>query len=289
MEKFLEELKNALEDAGIENKEEVLATYLEHFALGHEAGMSDEEIIERFDSIEDIVWKADIKKENKEKYSIELDLVCFSDFQIRCSNNIKGVQFDIDEEALDYVEIIREGKRIHLKNRGIDIFPKRKKFDGSLLIGSDVLFSHFKINNVNCDVCCKQKLSCINMYISNVNGDIDFSDLSIQESFIITNTTGDITIANLITPKAKINTVSGDIFILDFTCDVAKIATVSGDVRIDHSNEAEFLISSVSGDVSILEGSDASKVKASSLSGSVSISGEKVSKTISDMFKNFKW
>ena len=47
MEKFLKELKIALEEAQIENKEEILATYLEHFTLGHEAGMSDEEIIDR--------------------------------------------------------------------------------------------------------------------------------------------------------------------------------------------------------------------------------------------------
>ena len=94
MEKFLKELKIALEEAHIENKEEILATYLEHFTLGHEAGMSDEEIIDRFDQIEDIIWKLGRKKSDKEPegYSIELDLACFSDFQIRCSNKVTGIQ-----------------------------------------------------------------------------------------------------------------------------------------------------------------------------------------------------
>ena len=291
MEKFLKELKIALEEAHIENKEEILATYLEHFTLGHEAGMSDEEIIDRFDQIEDIIWKLGRKKSDKEPegYSIELDLACFSDFQIRCSNKVTGIQFDIDEGALDYVEIVREGKRIHLKNKGIDFFSKRKKYDGNMLIGSEVLFNQFKINNLSCDVHCNFKINCTNFFISNVSGDIHFSDVEVEETSVINNTSGDITLARLLTPRVKINTISGDISISDFTCDVAKLVTVSGDIKIAQSNEADFQISSVSGDVNILVGADTSKVKASSVSGSIQMSGEMVGKALNTLFKDFKW
>ena len=117
MEKFLEELRNALNDANVENSEEIIAKYLKHFSLGHEAGMTDEEIIERFDSIEDIVMKASKAKKDSSLYNIILDLDCFSDFKIVRDDEISGVEFDIEEDAFKYCSIIREGNTIHLKSK----------------------------------------------------------------------------------------------------------------------------------------------------------------------------
>lgn len=136
---------------------------------------------------------------------------------------------------------------------------------------------------------CNFKINCTNFFISNVSGDIHFSDVEVEETSVINNTSGDITLARLLTPRVKINTISGDISISDFTCDVAKLVTVSGDIKIAQSNEADFQISSVSGDVNILVGADTSKVKASSVSGSIQISGEMVGKALNTLFKDFKW
>lgn len=292
MEKFLEELRRALEEANVENKEEILAAYLEHFSIGHEAGLTDEEIIERFDSIEDIVWKKGKSKETLDGYDIELDLVCFSDFQICCSNKIKGVQIDIDAKALNYVEIIRDGKKISLKSLPQQYFAKRKNcdFEGKMIIEANSFIKRLKINNVSCDVKCNDELQVGSFVLSNVSGDAKFNSLDAKEDIVISNTTGDVDVHFLSSPKLKLSSVSGDLTIKDLTSDIVKISTVSGDIVIHHSNDAEYQISTVSGEVNVVDGADEEKVKATRVSGEVFVSGKSMGSSVSDIIKkSFKW
>ncbi|MDE6660360.1 MAG: DUF4097 family beta strand repeat-containing protein [Anaeroplasmataceae bacterium] len=290
MEKFLEELRKALEEANIENGEEIVAKYLEHFSVGHEAGMTDEEIIERFDSIEDIVHNAIDEKETLSRYDVILDLECFSDFKIVKKDEISGIDFEIEEDAYKYVSVVREGRRIHLKSKLFNTLFKKRNFEGTMFIGRNVLFGEFTINNVNCDMTCDCKIMCSDFSLSNVNGDIEELDLVAEEIIVINNTNGDIEISRLEAPHVKISTVSGDIHIEEFTADEVKLSTVSGDISIELATGAEYNINSVSGDVRIEAGAEDSKVKVSTVSGEVEISGKVVSESVSEKIKkSFKW
>ena len=291
MEKFLEELRKALEEANVENSEEIVAKYLEHFSLGHEAGMTDEEIIERFDSIEDIVLQARRTKKNSSRYEVILDLDCFSDFRIVRKG--VGIEFNIEEDAFKHVSVLRDGNRIHLKSNLKSKFMssfKRRGFEGTMFVGADVIFDQFTINNVNCDITCNFKIQCTDFSFCNVNGDIEDLDIVAEESIVINNTSGDIELSNVEAPTIKINSVSGDITVDELTADYVKLSTVSGDISVQISTDAEYNISTVSGDVRIEEGADDSKVKISTVSGEVEISGKVISKSISEIIKDsFKW
>lgn len=290
MEKFLEELRKALEEANVENGEDIVAKYLEHFSLGHEAGMTDKEIMERFDSIEDIVHNASRKKESSSKYDVTLDLECFSDFKIVRDGEISGIDFEIEEEAYKYVSVVREERKIHLKCKLFSPFKKGHSFEGTMYVGPNVRFNQVTINNVNCDITCDLKFQCADFSLSNVNGDVEELNIVAEESIVINNTNGDIELSNVEAPEVKISTVSGDIKIEEFTADHVKLSTVSGDISIQTATEAEYSISTVSGDVIIEEGADDSKVKVSTVSGEVEIGGKVISKSISDIIKkSFKW
>ncbi len=290
MEKFLEDLRKALEEAGVEQVDEIVAEYLEHFTIGHEAGMIDEEIIERFDSIEDIVHNAVDEKEPSSRYDVILDLECFSEFQFVQKSELLGIDFEIDEDANKYVSVVRDGRRVHLKSKVFNTLFKKRNFKGTVFIGKNVLFDQFTINNVNCDITCECKIMCSDFSLSNVNGDFEQMDIIAEESIVITNTNGDIEISRLEAPHIKISTVSGDIHIEEFTADNVKLSTVSGDISIELATGAEYNINSVSGDVRIEAGAEDSKVKVSTVSGEVEISGKVISKSVSDIIKkSFKW
>ncbi|MDE7213264.1 MAG: DUF4097 family beta strand repeat-containing protein, partial [Anaeroplasmataceae bacterium] len=283
--------RKALEEANVENSEEIVAKYLEHFSLGHEAGMTDEEIIERFDSIEDIVLQTSKTKTNSSRYEVTLDLECFSDFEIIRNDEFTGVEFNIEEAAFKYVSILRDGKKVHLKSKAFNsIFNKRHNFEGKMIVGSDVIFDQFCINNVNCDITCDFKIQCSNFSLSNVNGDLEEFNVVAEEAVVINNTNGDIQFVNVEAPNVKISTVSGDIKIEEFVADNVKFSTVSGEIRIEMANEADYYINSVSGSVVIEQGADDSKMKVSTVSGEIEINGKVISKSISDRIKDsFKW
>ncbi|MDE6407253.1 MAG: DUF4097 family beta strand repeat-containing protein [Anaeroplasmataceae bacterium] len=291
MEKFLEELRNALKEAKVENCDEIVNEYSEHFSLGHEAGMTDEEIIERFDSIEDIVAQASRTKKDSTRYEVTLDLECFSEFEFVRTSEITGIEFNIDEGAFKYVSIVREGNKIHLKSKKFKSFFKMESnFEGTMYVGLDVIFDQLNINNVNTDISCDFKIQCCDFSLSNVNGDIEGFNVVAEETIIINNTSGDIDLDNVEAPNVKIGTVSGDITIEELTADTVKLSTVSGDINIHVTSEADYNINTVSGDVKIEEGAAPSKVKVSTVSGEVEIDGEVISKSISERIKNsFKW
>lgn len=291
MEKFLEELRHALEEAKVENSEEIVAEYLEHFSVGHEAGMTDEEIIERFDKIEDIVFNASKKSENTTKYDVILDLEYFSDFEIVQKSKVSGIQFEVDEKALEYITIIRQEGKIHLKNKKHDPFHKNKHFEGTMYVGKDVQFNQFTINNINCDISCNFNTVCSGFSLENINGDVKGFDVVAEESILINNTNGDLDFSRLEAPTIKINNVSGDIEIDELTADLMKVSTVSGDIKILHCNESsDCQFNTVSGDIQIKDGAEDSKVKVSTVSGEVKFNGKVVSKSISEIIKNsFKW
>ncbi|MDE5855704.1 MAG: DUF1700 domain-containing protein, partial [Anaeroplasmataceae bacterium] len=211
MEKFLEKLRNALEEANVENSEEIVAKYLEHFSLGHEAGMTDDEIIERFESIEEIVHNASRVKETSSRYDVTLDLECFSEFEIVQKDEISGIDFELEEEAYKHVSVVREGRKIHLKCKLFSSFKKGHSFEGTMYVGPNVSFNQFTINNVNCDITCDLKIQCTDFSLANVNGDVEDLNIVAEESIVINNTNGDIELPNVEAPEVKISTVSGDI------------------------------------------------------------------------------
>lgn len=287
MEKFLESLRVALEEASVENKDEIIENYLNHFSIGHEAGMTDEEIIERFDSIEDIVasYVNQSSKEEKRDFKLELDLSCFEKFDIESIDG-DNIRLEIDEEAANYVEVLKDDSSFHLKNKVMKKnLTNKNLFDGTLYIGRDILFDKIIIGNVAADMnICFLKGNSI--LINTVTGDIRFDSINASEKVKIASVSGDINLRDICSPNLILETVNGDIKVREICSDNVKFDTVNGDIEIGVTNEANYVFNSVNGDLKIKKG-DIKEVSISTLNGDFILEGEKISSSkISDIVKN---
>lgn len=270
---FLESLEKALEENQIDSKD-ILKLYQSRFEIGYEAGMSDDEIISAFDTIEQIILKY---KENVslKTMNLDLNLLFFSDFVI-CNSNSKGLHLTVDDGVKQYISIKQDETELNIKP--LNKFQSRKlrikKYDGRLEIGSDVIFDTVKLNNVDCDIRCGN-ITANKMMIENVSGDMNFNDVKILDQFILNNTNGDISFKSLNVPFTKLSTISGDLKFGEVVLDRVELKTISGNMTMDYCNEeAQLNISSVSGNVCIKHGANFENVKATSVSGCVEISGE---------------
>lgn len=292
MENFLEELRAALEKIEGVDVESVINKYKEHFALGHEAGMTDEEIIERFDSIDEIIKSLQQTEEDHsdepigQGFTIILDIGQFSDFTIETSDKPFGVKFELDEDATKYVEIIRKEKEIHLKSKYMNNIKKPNDFSGTLLIGYQEKINSITINGANCDIDFDCSLDCTSFSLTTISGDVSNLDVHATEKIYINSVNADFDINRLVTPNCQISTVNGDIEIEEFVCDRVKISTVHGDIHIYESNEAKYNINTVAGDVVIDRGAKPEDVRVSCVSGSVKVAGKSLGKTIGEIIRN---
>lgn len=286
MEKFLEKLRNALEEANVENSEAIVEKYFEHFQLGHEAGMSDEEIIERFDSIEEIVESYMNQDKTVEGFKLYLDVSVFENFDVVLTEGT-DVRLEIDEKALDYVNVEKTKTHLNLKLKGKanKFFKERYHFHGTLWVGSKLVLNEVVISNIHADmkIC---SLRSENIFVNNINGDMKFDALTGKEKIKITTVSGDIEIHSIDVPNLWIDSVNGDIKVDELCCDKVKFKTVNGDFEIENSNEADFVVNTVNGDVKIKEGK-VNVVVGSNVSGDVIIEGEKISSNkISEVVKD---
>lgn len=293
-EKFLTDLKQALNQASVDQVEEILKLYASRFDLGYEAGMSDEEIIEILGSVEDIVTGYTQRETLKNKYNIKLELALFSDFEIVRSKN-SGIEFDIEKKALDFIEIIRDENQISLKPKELkngSMFMKHGRFDGRMYVGEDVEIESLVVNNYSADLKVASLSGKIFVF-SNKSGDIHFNDIEAKEKVVLNNVSGDSKFNKVVSPLFMVHTVSGDTIIQELVCDQGKMSIVSGDVTIYHSNDASYVVNCVSGDFKVKNEIDAEKIKFSALSGECYVGGKLLKKSftaqIHDAFKDIKF
>lgn len=287
-ETFLNALKEALIHAKVENVEEIVSLYEQRFLLGYQANMSDEEIIEMLEDIDQIVAKAKKNQSStsfKKEYRVQLDLTLFSSFKIELKKT-EGISFDLDKNADLYVDVIlndHEAKIINKTKDGI-YFNHHKGFDGIMQIGPDIFFQSFIINNTSCDVeSCD--LEGDDLLINNTSGDIIFNQLHFN-TIRINSISGDLDMNKIEAKNFQINIVSGDTKIKELHGNDNFIKTTSGDVFIFYANNGNFNLKSVSGDICIKNGNvEWKNINANSISGNISVCGDRQE----GLFEKMKW
>ncbi|MDE7263889.1 MAG: DUF4097 family beta strand repeat-containing protein [Anaeroplasmataceae bacterium] len=294
MEKFLNELRNALKDAQVENADEIVTKYVEHFLVGHEAGMTDEEIIDRFGSIAEIVESYKIPSNKKErKFHLSLNLEIFAEFFIEQKDDDE-IHLEADEDAFKYISVEKGLRTFALSCHKSYLRPNKPKYSGTLYIGKNMFFEEIFIKSVATDLeICPLKGEGIQ--IQNVSGDVELDTLNFSKRVRLSSTSGEFVAKEIISPNLMIETVNGDFKIKEICCDDVALKTVNGDINIERTNEANFVVSSVNGDVNIKEGKAKCIVK-SNINGDISIAGECVGGKISNVmdslkkaFEDWKW
>lgn len=271
---YLDRLRKAILESCLEEKQnEIEELVLRRFQLGEEAQMTEEEIIDMLPKPEELVasFKEEEKPKSKNMHSTDLilDLQLFWDFElVRMEEN--GIRFLSEDDCTALrIDIDEDKVLIEPNDRS-----KKKRLDGKLYIGPEVVFNEVKMNCYACDVvCCSFEAKRLD--VNAASADLLFDTVQADE-FLLKTASGDTKMKRLVCRKWCYRSVSGDLSIDEIDSEEAEVSLVSGDVRIKTTTPAFYTIQTVSGDVFIYNGIDLNKVKATSVSGDIKIGGKKM-------------
>lgn len=271
LEIYLEELEKSLAQHNI-SSEQILNEIKEQIKLYEEAGLTEEEIIKRLPSIEELIYQnMQVTADKKQLIELQLDLKSCSDLLIKSSPN-PGISYQIDDEdLLPYFEIENIHQKLSIKETGKLLSSKISSYDLTILYGPDISFSDININAISTDISLNF-LTINKLKINVVSGDISLKDLIIGNASV-SSVSGDLSFVNgTINEDCKLSTVSGDIEMLNTSLNgKTNIKTVSGDAILKGNNF------------------DQNKIAMSTISGELQINKQVVaslSSKLQDMFKN---
>ncbi len=271
MDKYLEELEKYCTANNIDSVP-IVEKIKSRFELGKEAGLTEEEIIERLGD-----YSAYVSNEPKEQpltfsessmeydyKSLEINLVGNVDLTV-CNSDDDTIHIDMDEELEDIYELLVDDDKIVLRSKN----------------------QHGCFNNINGDIelCLPNNLTYQTVSINDVNGDIDCDDYGfVCQNCYIETVNGDLSFAYIKSEICKISTVSGDIDIGNLFSEKTQIDTVNGDVEISKGKTTALDASSVNGDINFNGIVDV--VNSSTVNGDITINKKIVSQTVSEAINN---
>ncbi|MDD3123131.1 MAG: DUF4097 family beta strand repeat-containing protein [Candidatus Izemoplasmatales bacterium] len=292
MKTFLQDLETELTKKQI-NKDEIKEILADHKEMIDEAiseGLSEDEIVKKFGSPEQIADECAAFTEKNPKVANESRFALYKSFpvlsdQINLNIVLVDEDFEIVRGTSSSIEVLYSGKgkiedyTIELvdetftlrgpKNYGIRFFNSRRSDLNFLVKLPNILVSNFLMNAVNSDA----KVSDIKistMESRTTNGDLDFNNITAVDVKLDT-VNGDIKMKNYnlttlkfsavsgdvlmsegkIEDEFKVNTVSGDFHVKNSKCNKAYFTTVSGDIVGDNFYPDSITMKSVSGDITI--------------------------------------
>lgn len=267
-EEFIAELTKKAQENNV-NVDELIKTYQNHYQLGLEAGLSEEEIVARFGSINEIFGLKQQKTVNHFKL-FKVALLHGGDLTFKTSPD-DSIHIDIEKNAIDYYNTIISDDELIIEPLQKEIkFFKRVSGDITIYFPETTSFKKVELKSITSDINAK---------------DFGF----VCEDFSLSSTSSDCDFIYIKADLAKFATVSGDINIANLFAATCSIATVSGDFKTSRGAISKLNASTVSGDISI--NGKVEKVKSSSISGDITINNVYEKTSFNDLveegFKNF--
>lgn len=259
---YLKVLINKLNELKIDGKEEIMNDFTNHFEIGHQNGLSDDELIQNLGSIDEVLESFE-SLSKQEKITVDhhkqakefTNKITRVDVQARHANTTlrhssdNGFHVDLHKdgrlpEKLNHTLIAYQEEETFIINV-LPIFPYKTQGDYELVIQVPK-----DLNNIN---------------LNSSSGDIYANSLSIKYIHI-NSASGDINLHSLNCKSLKLEVASSDIDIkhLNGDCD---IKSASGDVQIDHSSGDNFSFNNASGDLNIQ--ADYKRILLNNVSGDV--------------------
>lgn len=245
---FLDELRLNLENNNIENIEDIINEYEDFFNIGYEAGLTDEEILVKLGSIDDIVNKyinvesfEIVNSYNVYIHSVVIDKVNF----IRSTN--PGLDYAIDTNLEELpIEVTLCNNTLTVKDILKENYKGRVELD--IIIGTDVTFDNIKVELISGTITgdsissknitlktisghlLVNNITCYDLNCSVISGRIDFKILEVYNMLYVNNVSGDIRITTITCNNGKVSSVSGKITILDYDTNNIKVSSVTGEI-----------------------------------------------------------
>ncbi len=263
---YREELRQALLNANLD-ADTILEKYDRRIELAKEAGFSEEEAVDKFGSIDDIV-ESYLYANKKDIESRKLNIAVGRGEVLIKFVEGSNISYQVSEKYIDDYKIENNKEEFSFQPRTAK-FESHKNITYRFYIGKDVNLSKVRISSMSADIIVKGgELKADSIVFETVSGDINIEDMSSRG-------------------KIGFGSISGDILVLSLKSDQLSLSTVSGDLTIKQAVAKQCTISTVSGDVTI-SGSITS-IKSSSVSGDVIYNDNLVSpsltKRVSNIFK----
>ncbi|MBO5712363.1 MAG: DUF4097 family beta strand repeat protein [Acholeplasmatales bacterium] len=274
-EKYLEELKYALNERGIYDSE-IIAKYERRYNLGKEAGLSDEDILDMLGSPSDVAAKifaegfkdetnkeAEYNSYYEDNYEVDISTVAdnieiiFDDIEKPCyqTNNVDLYNYEIIENPEVFSFKFKKMRFLALyRTTGSISIRLPKKYMSSMVVKS-------------------------------TEGHIDIKGNIVAKYFCVEAISGYIRLEDIDSTYTNIKTVSGKAACNTLLAREAILGTVSGGIAVKYIRSDELSIESISGTI-IIDEANAS-INATTISGNVMVNGKEFGNNIKNKVKDF--
>ena len=262
--KYMNTLRERLNQLNIEGRENILNDFEAHFTLGKQNGHSDEELMESLGSIEEILESY----ENLQSPNDEKILIDGHDQKKEFANKITTI--DISARHADtkittskdngfHVDLYKEGKLLERLSHALIAYQEEAVFYVKVL----PLFPHKSSGQYDLSIQVPKDLSVLILNTS--SGDGTLKHITAHE-IRLNSASGDFRLMDINSERVDIEVASSDFKLNNVRGDMY-IRSASGDFQIEQSNGVNFDYQSASGDL-MLDG-DYETIHLNNVSGDI--------------------
>jgi len=261
---YIEKLKVQLSGYPKDFIDELIDNFENHINDGIAKGQSEEEVIEKFGTVEEVVAyvqtveprptvKNSYNSFGKEDLKLDFDFD-FSDFKEFIKKLSRGIEDTFTNIANLHYEDPFTSKVDNLND--VDtLMIKTDRCSGNIAIerGNELIYHYQRALPVKEDDSLKVGVSGNSVVFNPSNNDFKLR-IELPSSItniVITSLSSDVNIESLQLDKALIELTSGDIRISNTTGSLLKVTTISGDIDVENSSIGLIQSSTTSGDIDI--------------------------------------
>lgn len=263
-EQYMNELKQRINQLNIEGKEEIINDFNNHFELGHQDGISDEDLIETLGPIDEIlesyevlnkVQSDEIMVHNRTQKKEFTNKITKIDISARHANTT----ISESKDGKINVDLFKEGKLLDRLSHALIAYQEESVF----LVKVLPIFPYKSVGRYELTIEIPNNLEALT--ISSSSGDIEGKKLSIDK-FKIQSASGEIDIEDIQSKSITIEVASSELNLKQIVGDL-EIKSASGDVNIEHAKGKLLSYVNASGDINIE--ADYENIKLRNVSGDI--------------------
>lgn len=262
---YLKKLKQRLNQLNIDGKEEIMNDFTNHFELGHQDGLSDDELIQSLGSIDEILESFEgLNKQKNDDIIVDghahkkefIDNIKTLDISARHADT----QLSESIDGRIHVDLYKEGKLLDRLSHTLTTYQEESKYFIKVL----PLFPYKNSGHYELNVQVPNNLETI--ILSTSSGEIESKNIKVNH-LIVQSASGDIQIEKIHSQSLKFDVASSEINISEVYGDL-EIQCVSGDIQIKDSKGININYKGVSGDL-VVQG-DYEHINLNQISGDIS-------------------
>lgn len=259
---YLKRLKNRLNDLNIDGKDEIYNDFTNHFEIGHQNGLSDEELIENLGSIDEVLESYEsLSKQEKITVDHHNQTKEFTNKITRVEVQARHANTTLKHSNDNgfHVDLHKDGKLPERLNHTLTAYQEEETFFVNVL----PIFPYKSHGDYKLSIQVPKDLDTI--HLNSSSGDLHGGDLIIHQ-IKIHSASGDIYLDDIHTEQLSMEVASSDVNInkLSGNCE---IKSASADVRITKSYGKKLIYNNASGDLDI--DADYLNIKLNNVSGDV--------------------